>query len=195
MSLVKEDTATNEDKDKEPEIVNKPAEIKTKMADHFQGIFNKQEVDKTPNCIVDFLLADNDQQPYEKLLCRQLSEELKQELEGLLTLNELEEALFKDMKPNSDPGLDGFTVKFLRTFWPVLAPLITAAINEMKIKGKLTTTLRTAIIKLFQKTKKDPTNPNSLRPISLLSVILYKFLQCLFVCLSVCLFVTFLLPW
>ena len=34
----------NEDKDKDPEIVNKSAEIRTKMADHFQGIFNKLDL-------------------------------------------------------------------------------------------------------------------------------------------------------
>ena len=56
----------------------------------------------------------------------------KNELEGFLTQTELEETLFNDMKPNSAPGIDSFTVKFLRTFWPTLAPLITTAINEMK---------------------------------------------------------------
>ena len=74
-------------------------------------------------------MANNDHKPYEELLRRQLSEEVKQELERSLTLNELEESLFKDMKPNSALGIEGFTVKFLRTFWPVLAPLITASVN------------------------------------------------------------------
>ena len=81
------------------------------------------------------------------------------------------------MKPNSATVIDGFTVKFLRTFWPVLAPPITSAANEMKRKGKITTTLKTAIMKLLQKGNKDPTNPNSFRPISLLSVI-YKIASC-----------------
>ena len=84
---------------------------------------------------------------------------------------------FHDMKPNSAPGIDSFTVEFLWTFWQVLAPLIISAINEMKIKGKLTTTLRTAIMKLIQKGNKDPSNPNSFRPIRLLSVI-YKIASC-----------------
>ena len=80
------------------------------------------------------------------------------------------------MKPKSAPGQDGFTVKFLRTFWPLLAPLIIAAVNEMK-KTKLTTTLRTTLRKLLQKGNKDSTNPNSFQPISLLSVI-YKMASC-----------------
>ena len=89
----------------------------------------------------------------------------------------MDEALQNDMKPNSAPGIDGFTVKFLRGFWPSLKELITRGINIMKTKGKLTITLRTALMKLLQKGEKDPTNPNNFRPISLLSVI-YKLASC-----------------
>ena len=99
------------------------------------------------------------------------------ELEGFLTELELEESLLNDMKPNSAPGIDGFTVKFLKTFWQSLAPLITKAINHMKVKGKLSITLRTTIMWLLQKGNKDPTNPNYFRPKGLLSVI-YKLASC-----------------
>ena len=105
------------------------------MVEHFQEIFHKQDLNRSHDSIKDFLLLDDDNKPQTELLNRQISEELKQELEGPLTLTELEDSLFNDMKPNSAPGLDGFTVKFLRTFWPTLAPLITAAINEMKKRG------------------------------------------------------------
>ena len=81
------------------------------------------------------------------------------------------------MKPNSAPGIDGFIVKFLRTFWQYLAPLITKEINYMKVKGKLSINLRTAIMQLLQKGNKDPTNPNNFRMISRLSVI-YKLASC-----------------
>ena len=80
-------------------------------------------------------MEDDDTKPYDELLSRQISEEHKLELGGPLTLTKVENSLFKDMKPISAPGLDGFTVMFLRTFWPVLNPLITAAVNEMKKKG------------------------------------------------------------
>ena len=63
------------------------------MAEHFQGIFNKQDIDNNPICIADFLLEDNDSKPCEELLQRQLSNELKQELAGPLTLTELEKSL------------------------------------------------------------------------------------------------------
>ena len=147
------------------------------MVEHFQGIFNKQNIENCPNCIADILLGDNDSKPYGELLRRQFSEELKQELEGPLIQTELKDSLFNDIKPNSAPGINGFTVKFIRTFWPALDPLITAAVNKVKRKGKLTTTLRTAIMILLQEGNKEPTNPNSFRPISLLLVI-YKIASC-----------------
>ena len=61
----------------------------------------------------------------------QIPDKLQTKLEGFVPEPELREALFEDMKPKSAPGIDGFTVKFLRT----LAPLITKAINHMKKRG------------------------------------------------------------
>ena len=98
-------------------------------------------------------------------------------MEGKLENDELSKALLTDMKPNSAPGIDGFTVKFIRAFWESLRPLLRDAVNFMNIKGKMSTTLRTAIMKLLLKSGKDPTSPGSFRPISLLSV-LYKIASC-----------------
>ena len=55
------------------------------------------------------------------------------------------------VKQNSAQGIDGFTVKFLTVFWPSLKELIIRGINHMKAKGKLTFTLRRALVKLLQK--------------------------------------------
>ena len=74
-------------KNKDPEIVRKPKEIRNKMVEHFQDIFNKQDLNTKPDSIKDFLMEDDDIKPYEELLSRQLSEELKLEL----TLTELED--------------------------------------------------------------------------------------------------------
>ena len=123
--------------------------------------------------VINCLLQDNDPATYEKFLSRKIPDHLKNELEGLLTQAYLEEALQKVMEPNSAPGVDGFTVKFLRVFWPSFAGLITKGVIQMKTKGKLTITLRTDIMKLLQKGEKDLTDPKNFCPISLLSVI-YK---------------------
>ena len=66
------------------------------MVGHFQDIFNKQDLNTKTDSIKDFLMEDDNNKPFEELLSRQLSEELKQELEGPLTLTELEDSLFKD---------------------------------------------------------------------------------------------------
>ena len=47
---------------------------------------------------------------------------------------ELEDSLFYNMKQNSAPELDGFTVKFIKTFRKNLRPIITNAMNTMKKK-------------------------------------------------------------
>ena len=82
-----------------------------------------------------------------------------------------------DMKPNSTPGINGFTVKFIRAFWDSLRDLLRVAVNSMNKKGKMSSTLRLAIIKLLLKSGKDPTSPGSYRLTSLLSV-LYKIASC-----------------
>ena len=42
---------------------------------------------------------------------------------------ELYEALFKHMKESSSPGPDGFTVNWLRHFWPEMKDLTREALN------------------------------------------------------------------
>ena len=53
----------NREKEKEPEIVNKPAELWNKMAENFQEIFNKQQIENNPNCIDDFYWRTMTQNP------------------------------------------------------------------------------------------------------------------------------------
>ena len=81
------------------------------------------------------------------------------------------------MKGNSAPGIDGFTVSWLRVFWDDMEALTTKAINDCYKKGELTETMNTAVIKLLRKGTKDPTYSNSYRPISLLSIH-YKLASC-----------------
>ena len=78
-----------------------------------------------------------------------------------------------DIKPNSAPGIDGF-IKAFRDSWK---PLLREAVNSMNSNGKMSSTLRIAIIKLLLKSGKDPTSPGSFHPISLLSV-LYNIASC-----------------
>ena len=98
-------------------------------------------------------------------------------MEGKLTSKELKDALFNKMHGNSAPGLDGFTVNWLRTFWPELATITKNALNDCFDKGGLTGLLKSAVIRLLRKGVKDPTLAGNYRPISLLSVH-YKLASC-----------------
>ena len=53
---------------------------------------------------------DDDEEPFEELKRRALPDNIKEEMEGYLNDNELNNALINDMKPNYAPGIDGFTV-------------------------------------------------------------------------------------
>ena len=81
------------------------------------------------------------------------------------------------MKGGSAPGIDGFTVAWLRQFWNELGTLTTMAINECYRNNELSQTLKTAIVKLLRKGQKDPTLTTNYRPISLLSIH-YKLASC-----------------
>ena len=101
-------------------------------------------------------------------------------MEGLLSEEELEHALFHKMKGACLPGINGFTVNHLRTFWYDLKAIsITKdGLNSM-FRGKLTSTLHTAGVKILRKGLKDPTlTGNYNRPISLLSIY-YKLASCI----------------
>ena len=51
-------------------------------------------------------------------------------MEGEITLTELNHALFKKMKGSSAPGIDGFTVNWLRKFWDSLKMVTLNSINS-----------------------------------------------------------------
>ena len=124
-----------------------------------------------------FLNCDSDESPFEEFENRKIPDYLSRKMEGKLTSKELKDALFNKMHGNSAPGLDGFTVNWLRTFWPELATITKNALNDCFDKGGLTGLLKTAVIRLLRKGVKDPTIAGNYRPISLLSVH-YKLASC-----------------
>ena len=71
--------------------------------------------------MISFLGSGNDDAILEELHRRRLKDEKRDLLEGPITKKELTTQLKKHMKPNSSPGLDGFTVAWVRHFWDDLA--------------------------------------------------------------------------
>ena len=76
----------------------------------------------------------------------------------------------KSMNGASAPGIDGFTVGWLRQFWPMLRHLVRMALNEMYDEAAMSEMCRLAIIRLLRKGDKSPLLPGNYRPISLLSI-------------------------
>ena len=101
---------------------------------------------------------------------RKLSDEERDSLEGIITKEEMTTQLFKHMKAHSAPGIDGFTVDWVRAHWDDLSDLCFMAVNACYNKGELTTMLKTAIMKLLRKGDKNKLEATNYRPISLLSV-------------------------
>ena len=92
----------------------------------------------------------DDNSPWEALRNRRIPEEMAETMEGDLTLEELNEALFMHMNGNSSTGIDSFTVNYLRTFWQQMKYLIKDALNLIQ-KDDLTHTLISVILKLLRK--------------------------------------------
>ena len=91
--------------------------------------------------------------PWEALNNKRIPKEMSDSMEGDLTHKELEEALFLHMNGASSPGIDGFTVNYLRKYWHILKYVTKDALNAIQTDG-LTQTLRSAILKLLRKGEK-----------------------------------------
>ena len=94
-----------------------------------QSIYLKQEGLKTGiNDLRAFLGSGNDQRVLDALDSRRLTQEERDSLEGEISKAELKNQLFKHMKPTSAPGIDGFTVAWVRRFWSDLEDVCYSAI-------------------------------------------------------------------
>lgn len=151
-------------------LLTDPKAVRQHMKYFMETIYKKQNgLTPEKEHILSFLGNNNDNDVIEELNKRKLSEEEKELLEGEITKSELKTQLFQHMKPNSAPGIDGFTVAWIRTFWSNLEDLCYKTVNECYDKNKLSCTLRVAIMKLLRKGDKDPLEAGNYRPISLLS--------------------------
>ena len=86
----------------------------------------------------------------EKSRVTQLSKEYSTECEGLLTVDELTDTVFK-MQLNKSPGSDGLSVEFYRTFWDYIKDILCNSLNFSYENKKLTNTQRTGLINLLFK--------------------------------------------
>ena len=146
--------------------LSKQTSIRDEVTERFQSYYNIQPTLKTGReDLMKFLKAEDDEAPFIEFQSKKIPNCMRQRMEGELSAKELHTALFEKMHGNSAPGLDGFTVNWLRTFWSELATITRNALNDCFHKGGLTGLLKTAVIRLLRKGLKDPTIAGNYRPI------------------------------
>ena len=87
--------------------------------------------------------------------------------EGLITITEASEALYK-MKNGASPGRDGITTEFMKFFWSRLREIIVNSFTESFQKGELSHTQKQGVISLLHKGNElSREHLNNWRPITL----------------------------
>jgi hypothetical protein len=146
-------------------------EQKNFIRNHFAASYKKpqDEDDNVQGCIDRFLGEEILDHPLVKNL--KLNEAEKAELELDFSLEELDAAL-EGANNNSAAGIDGYSTKFIKRFWFLLKKPLLNYTAEVFRKKRLTSSFKTAVIKLIPK-KGNAADIRKWRPISLLSCV-YK---------------------
>lgn len=106
---------------------------------------------------------------FSKLNIPTISKEDKAQLEEPLSLEELNNAI-KSMQTSKAPGPDGYSSEFYKAFSDLLSPVLLDVFNESFSANTLPATFYQACISLLLKQDRDPLDPGSYRPLSLLNV-------------------------
>lgn len=136
-----------------------PQEINHIFKRFYVKLYSSESIND-PACIEQF---------FESLDIPSLSIEDRDILEQWLTINEIKQAI-SNMQSSKAPGPDSFTTEFYISFSDQISPLLLEVFNESLEKGCLPPTFYQANISLIHKVDKDPLDPGSYRPISLLDV-------------------------
>ena len=107
---------------------------------------------------------------FDDIVFPSLSEEEREGIEGLISLDEVLHAL-KGMKNDKSPGSDGFISEFFKFFFQDLGDFIVRSINFGFEKGEM------SVIRDIPKEGKDKSRLKNWRPISLLNTV-YKIASC-----------------
>jgi hypothetical protein len=144
------------------------------IVNYFKDIYKtpKCDLNREPNLIEKFLGPEICNS--ELVSSSKLNPDEMQSLEQPLSIQELDDAALSANK-KSAPGLDGFSMDFILKFWKLFRiPLHRYSVTCFE-KGILTSTFRSACVRLIPK-KGDKSNIRNWQPISLLSNI-YKIIS------------------
>ena len=134
-------------------------EIFEELHRFYADLFDRK-IDKSKNECKTFL---------DKLDIPAISNEHKLACDKVLTIDDLEQALFK-MSIGKSPGNDGLSIEFYKAFWDDLKPVLFDSYKYSRVVGELSSSQRQAIMKLIEKKDKDKRFIANWRPISLLNV-------------------------
>ena len=105
----------------------------------------------------------------EDLNLPRLSNEDRENLEGLLTYDECK-TILAQFKNDKSPGEDGFSAEFYSTFFDLIGNDLVNSLNDGYEKGKLSVSQRRGIISLIPKPDSDLSYLQNWRPVTLLNV-------------------------
>ena len=98
-----------------------------------------------------------------------ITEQEKQQCEGLITLEEVK-LVVKEMANGKSPGSDGFTPEFYKFFLVDLGIFLIRSFNYAVLSGELSVTQKQGVITCLPKGDKPREYLKNWRPISLLNV-------------------------
>ena len=137
------------------ELIEDEKEIEETIVNFYKSLY--EEYDKTE------LNANEDNSFFDNI--QSLPDEDQQNVVRPITIEELKQTL--NSCSDSAPGPDGIAYSYLRTFWDIFGPLITAAWNHSLCTGNLPTSHRVSFLKLIPKQGKNLNNLTNWRPITL----------------------------
>ncbi len=134
------------------------------------------DISKIPNVFRDFYhnlysnqSTESDTQDNFLSYARKLSDEQREIIEQPITALELKNALFS-MREEASPGPNGLTVKFFKTFFDELSPLLLKLLDAAFTHGFLTKDFKLSYTVLLPKDSGSLLDVKNFRPISLLNI-------------------------
>ena len=146
----------NEIIDMDGNLIKDKTEIATSFKDFYQDLYSEET-------------ADNDVQKTYLKHCKKLDDEDRDFIDADININDLKKAL-NDMNENASPGPNGLTVKFYKTFFNDLSPLLEQLLVSSFEKEGISDNLNKAYITLIPKDSGPKNELKNYRPISLLNI-------------------------
>ena len=130
--------------------------IATAFKNYYQQLYDKEN-------------EDSDTQETYLKYCKKLDDEDRNFIDNDITITDLKKAL-NEMNENASPGPNGLTVKFYKTFFNDLAPLLEQLLVSSFEKEGISASLNKAFITIIPKDSGPKNELKNYRPISLLNI-------------------------